>query len=63
MVETTAGCPFKCLPNVHVIWTFTHPFRVTSYKIRGRTILTLYADLKHFYTDQMMEQIGQLLMI
>jgi hypothetical protein len=24
------------LPNIHVIWTFTHPFRVTSYKIFGQ---------------------------
>ena len=30
------------LPNVHVIWTFTHPFRVTSYKIFGQN--TDFAD-------------------
>ena len=30
--------PFQsALPNVHVIWNFTHPFRVTSYKIKGQS--------------------------
>ena len=30
--------PFQSsLPNVNLTWTFTHPFRVTSYKIKGQS--------------------------
>ena len=58
--------PFQsALPNVNLTFTFAHPFRVTSYKIKGQNnTYTINAVQRHgCYMVQMMERVGRSWMI